>query len=152
MFDLTEDYVILDSQKFRTVTETNSEKSYFAERIAVRGELAFGLVAKDDEVKISLADNGINTPIIIDSIIAMSGNSTADELIFTLYKIVDGNEYRVGIMRYSNYQMPTDFPDGIIYPDMVVGVRPVRADATIMVYCKPVIKAFTAVPNPTTNE
>ncbi|MGD1920403.1 MAG: hypothetical protein ACFCAD_16890 [Pleurocapsa sp.] len=119
--------------------------------MAVRGELAFGLVPKNQETKISLADNNINTPIIIDSIVAMAGNTTRDEIIFTLYKVVNGQDVRVGVRRYSISQMPTDFPVGIIYPDMFVGVYPTRADSTIMVYCKPVIKAFTAVPNPTGN-
>ena len=47
--------------------------------------------------------------------------------------------------------MPLDYPDGIIMPDMVLGVKPTRSDATIVVYVKPVKVLFEAVPNPSSS-
>lgn len=44
--------------------------------------------------------------------------------------------------------MPIDFPDGIIFPDIVLGVKPTRADATIQVFVKPVNVLFVATPSP----
>ncbi len=146
MFNLQDDYVLLDNKEVAVLQETNSNKFYFAERIAVRGELKFGVVPKNGEVRISLADNNINTPIIIDSIVAFSDESTSDEIVFNLYRSVDGVETLIGTQRYSNTEMPIDFPDGVIYPDMVVGVSP-KVDSTIVVYCKPVKVIFQAEPS-----
>ena len=132
--------------KSKFYARKNTDRHYFAQRIAVRGELNFGLVTKNQPVEINLADNNINTPIIIDSIVAMAGNTTADEIVFVLYRQINGQKVRVGVQRYSNSQMPTDFPDGIIYPDMTLEVYPTRSDASIIVYCKPVKVAFRATP------
>ena len=145
-FDLEEDYVLISDEEFKIAREKNTNKAFFAERIAIRGELNFGLCYKDQYKEISLSQQGINTPIIIDSIVAMSGQNTADEIIFELWKEdPELGQIRVGIQRYSNNQMPTDFPDGIIYPDMTIKVKPVRNNATVVVYCKPVIVAFQAI-------
>ncbi len=43
--------------------------------------------------------------------------------------------------------MPVDFPDGIIFPDMVLGVKPTRGDSVVTVYVKPVKVLFEATPN-----
>lgn len=145
-FGLEDNYVLLDDNEFATQKEVNTNRHYFEERIEVKGILNYGLVPKDTEVRISLADNGVSVPIIIDSIVALSGDSTSDELYFYLYRAESGKITRVGVQRYSNSQMPVDFPDGIIFPDMVLGVKPVRGDATIVVYVKPVKILFEATP------
>ena len=147
-FELKPTSVVLDGVDFAASVETTQDKYYFDARIDVKGILNYGTVAKDKEVKIDLAANGISAPIIIDSIVALAQNSTADEIIFFLYRKIGGREIRVGVQRFSNGEMPVDFPDGIITPDMVLGVMPTSTDATIVVYVKPVKILFEAVPNP----
>lgn len=142
-FALEEDYALINDEQFKILREKNSKSAFFAERIAVRGILNFGLVRKNIGAELDLQARGIKTAIIIDSIVAMSQNSTADEIIFELYRKINGEDVKVGIQRYSNAQMPVDFPDGIIYPDMTIKVIPQRNDATVTVYCKPVFVAFS---------
>ena len=146
-FGLDSDYVILDDKNFATQKEINTDRHYFEERIEVKGILNYGLVPKNTEVKISLADNNIVVPIIIDSIVALAQNSTSDEIAFYLYKRINGEDIRIGVQRYSNAQMPVQFPDGVITPDMVLGVAPLRADSTVVVYVKPVHILFEAFPS-----
>ena len=146
-FGLEDNYVILDDNEFATQKETTSGRHYFEERIEVKGVLNFGFVQVDQEVRISLADNGIVAPIIIDSIVAFAENAGSNEIYFHLYQNVAGRLSRVGVQRFSNAEMPVDFPDGIIYPNMTIGVKPVRADANIVVYVKPVKILFEATPN-----
>ena len=147
-FNLESGYVLLDGNEFETLKETSTGRHYFAERIAVRGEINFGLVKKDEEKIVMLSVAQINTPIIIDSIVAFDTDGTSDELMFNLYRenvdTGDGQRRRVlvGKQRYSNNQMPVDFPDGIIYPDMTLGCIPMKADSTVVIYCKPVKVAF----------
>ena len=141
-FNLESGYVLLDGNEFETLQDIGSGRHYFAERIAVRGEINFGLIKKGEEALAVLKDNSIATPIIIDSIVALSEGSTSDEIRFNLYKEIDGIRVKVGQQRYSNNQMPIDFPDGIIYPDMTLGVEPVKADSTVVIYCKPVKVIF----------
>ena len=142
-FELEEDYALINDEEFKILREKNTKAAFFAERIAVRGILNFGLVKKNIGASLDLQARGIKTAIIIDSIVAISSNSTADEIIFELYRKVNGEDVKVGIQRYSNNQMPVDFPDGIIYPDMTIKVIPQKNDATITVYCKPVFVAFS---------
>lgn len=147
-FKLTDTSVVLDGNDFDALAEATTGKHYFAERIGVDGIFDYGLVTKGNEVQISLADNGINTPLIIDRVVALADNGTADEVIFTLYRKVERGLQEIGKQRFFNAEMPVDYPDGIIFPDMVLGVMPIRANAIIAVYVKPVKILFTAVPNP----
>lgn len=147
-FGLEDNYVVLDGNDFDAVKETTTGRNYFADRVAIDGILNYGLVPRNEEVVINLADNGINTPLLIDRVVALAGNSLADELIFTLYRAEAGRLTPIGKQRFSRGQMPVDYPDGIITPDMALGVKPTGADATIAVYVKPVKILFTAVPNP----
>ncbi|MEL6494094.1 MAG: hypothetical protein AAFQ41_03095 [Cyanobacteria bacterium J06623_7] len=147
-FGLESASVVLDGVDFAASREVNSDQHYFDARIDVKGSLNFGVVPKGQEVQIDLEANGISTPIIIDSIIALAENSTADEIFFYLYKKTNSGLVKVGTQRYSSGQMPIDFPDGVIGSKFVVGAKPTRADSTIVVYVKPVKVLFTAVPNP----
>lgn len=148
-FDLESGYVLLDGNEFETLKETTTGRHYFAERIAVRGEISFGLVKKGEEKIINPSREGVKTAIIIDSIVAFSEGGTSDEITFNLYReTYNDNDTEpafrnlVGKQRYSNSEMPIDFPDGIIYPGMAIGVQPMREDSTVVIYCKPVKVAF----------
>lgn len=147
-FGLESSYAVLDGNDFSTQKEVNSNKHFFSERTKVVGILNFGYVPKGSEVKINLSANGITSPIIIDSIIAFAQNSTQDEIYFYLYTTISGKEIKIGTQRYSNSEMPIEYPDGIIFPDMTLGVKPTKADTTVVVYAKPVEILFEAVPNP----
>ena len=146
--ELVDSPVVLDGNDFDAVKDTETGMHYFSARIRVDGILDFGLVPRDTEVRISLADNDIKTSIIIDRVVAFTEGAASDEIRFIVYKNVDGTLIEIGTQRFSNGQMPLDYPDGIIHPDMVLGVKPTRSDATIVVYVKPVKVLFRAVPNP----
>ena len=148
-FNLESGYVLLDGNEFETLKETTTGRHYFAERIAVKGEINFGVVKKEEEKIINPSREGVETAIIIDSIVAFSAGSTSDEIMFNLYReTYNDNDTEpafrtlIGKQRYSNNQMPVDFPDGIVYPGMAIGVQPVKADSTVIIYCKPVKVAF----------
>ena len=147
-FELVDNSVVLDGNDFDAVKDTVTNNHYFIERIRADGILNFGLVPKNTEVQISLADNNIKTPIIIDRVVAFTEGNSSDEIRFIVYRNVNGTLVELGTQRFSNGQMPLDYPDGIIYPDMVLGVKPTRSDANIVVYVKPVKILFEAVPNP----
>ncbi len=147
-FELVDNSVILDGNDFDAVKDSANGKHYFVERIRADGILNFGLVPKGHEVQISLADNNINTPIIVDRVVAFTEGASSDEIRFIVYKNVNGQLVEVGTQRFSNGQMPLNYPDGIITPDMVLGVKPTRSNANIVVYVKPVKILFEAVPNP----
>ncbi|MEM8779997.1 MAG: hypothetical protein AAGF26_14220 [Cyanobacteria bacterium P01_G01_bin.49] len=148
MFGLEKSNVVLDDQDFAAFREVNTDDHYHAGRIDVKGMLQYGLVPEDDEVRIDLAANGITTPIMVESIFAITPNGSADEVTFYLYVKQNGNLVKIGQQRVSSGQMPYDIPDGILAPDMVLGIKPTRSDATITVYVKPVAVSFVAVPNP----
>lgn len=147
-FGLESSYAVLDGNDFSTQKEVNSNKHFFSERTKVVGILNFGYVPKNEERKINLAANGITSPIIIDSLIAFAQTSTQDEIFFYLYSNFTGQEIKLGTQRYSNSEMPIEYPDGVIFPDMTIGVKPTKADTTVVVYAKPVEILFEAVPNP----
>lgn len=147
-FGLESSYAVLDGNDFSTQKEVNSNKHFFSERTKVVGILNFGYVPKGEERKINLAANGITSPIIIDSIIAFAQNSTNDEIFFYLYSSFTGQEIKLGTQRYSNNDIPKEYPDGVIFPDMTIGVKPTKQDTTVVVYAKPVEILFEAVPNP----
>ena len=146
-FELRDTSVVLDGNDFDAVAEVNTGKHYFAERVNVVGILNFGKVSEGKEEQISLADNDINSPIIIDSIIAIPDDNIRDEILFTLYRNTEKNLQIIGTHRFFNRDMPLDYPDGIVYPDMILGVKPLRSDAIIIVYVKPVKILFEAVSN-----
>ncbi len=146
--ELVDSPVVLDGNDFDAVKDSANDKHYFIERIRADGILDFGLVPRNTEVQISLADNNINTPIIVDRVVAFTEGTSSDEIRFIVYRNVNGTLVELGTQRFSNGQMPLDYPDGIIYPDLVLGVKPTRSDATIVVYVKPVKILFRAVPNP----
>lgn len=146
-FELEDSPVVLDGKEFAAFVETNTGKHYFAERIAVDGILNYGFVRKNEEVLISLADNNINTPLIVDRIVAFAENTTADEIYFTLYESRGGTLHKVATQRFLPSEMPLDYPDGIIMPNHILGVKPSRSNATILVYVKPVKVLFEAVPS-----
>ena len=146
--ELVNSPVVLDGNDFDAVKDNESGMHYFSARIRIDGILNFGLVPRNTEVQISLADNNINTPIIVDRVVAFTEGASSDEIRFIVYKNVNGQLVEVGTQRFSNGQMPLDYPDGIIYPDMVLGVKPTRSNANIVVYVKPVKILFEAVPNP----
>ena len=147
-FGLEKASVVLDGVDFAASKETNSNEHYFDARVDVKGILNFGYISKGEELRIDLEANNITAPIIIDSIVALAKDSTADEIVFNLYQKVNDELVKVGKQRFSNGQMPVDFPDGIITPDMVLGVTPTKTDATIVVYVKPVKVLFEAFPIP----
>ena len=147
-FGLESSYAVLDGNDFSTQKEVNTNKYFFSERTKVVGILNFGLVPKNQETKINLRDNGIVSPIIIDSIVAFAKNTTQDEIYFFLYTTIDGQEERIGAQRYSNSEIPVQYPDAVIFPDMTIGVVPSKADTTVVIYAKPVEILFEAVPNP----
>ncbi len=149
--ELIDSPVLLDGNDFDAVKDSANEKHYFIERIRADGILNFGLVPKGTEVQISLADNNIKSPIIIDRVVAFTEGNSSDEIRFIIYRNENGTLVEVGTQRFSNGQMPLNYPDGIITPDMVLGVKPTRSDATIVVYVKPVKVLFEAVPNPSGN-
>lgn len=149
--NLVNNPVVLDGYDFDALRNTETNQHYFIERIRADGILNFGLVPEDTEVQISLADNNINAPIIIDRVVAFTEGNSSDEIRFIVYRNVNGTLVELGTQRFSNGQMPLDYPDGIIMPDMVLGVKPTRSDATIVVYVKPVKVLFEAVPNPPTS-
>lgn len=145
-YKLEQDYVLLDGNEFATSKNTETNRHYFDERIANKGILNFGLVRVGEEQIIDLQAEGINSPVIIDSVVAFSSTTEADEIYFNLYFIDDGKLIRSGRQRYSNAQMPVEFPDGIIKPGTLLGVAPRRADTAIYVYTKPVQIIYEAVP------
>ena len=104
-FGLEDNAVVLDGSDFDAVREVNTGKNYFAERVAVKGILNYGYVAKNNEVRIDLAANGINAPIIIDSIVGFAQNSTADEIYFYLYRKSGRALTKIGTQRFSNGEM-----------------------------------------------
>ncbi len=146
-FELVDSPVVLDGNDFDAVKDTETDKHYFLERIKADGVLNFGLCFRGIEVQISLADNNINTPLIVDRVVAFTEEMSSDEIHFTVYRNVNGTLVELGTQRFSNGQMPLNYPDGILTPDMVLGVKPTRSDATIIVYVKPVKVLFEAVPN-----
>ena len=147
-FELVDSPVVLDGNDFDAVKDTETDKHYFLERIKADGILNFGLCFRGIEVQISLADNNINTPIIVDRVVAFTEGMASDEIRFIVYKNVDDTLVELGTQRFSNGQMPLNYPDGIITPDMVLGVKPMKAAATIVVYVKPVKILFEATPTP----
>lgn len=140
--------IVLDDKEFDALEETNTGKHYFTERISIDGILNYGLVQQNEEKLISLADNNINTPLIVDRIVAFAENTTADEIYFNLYELQDGTLHKVATQRFLPLEMPLDYPDGIIMPNHILGVKPSRSNATIIVYVKPVKVLFEAVPSP----
>lgn len=148
-FELKDSSIVLDGKEFAVLEESNTNKHYFAERIGVDGIFNYGLVLQNEEKLISLADNDIKTPLIVDRIVAFAENSIADEIYFTLYESIGGTLHKVGFQRFTTAEMPVNYPDGIILPNHILGVKPIRTDATIIVYLKPVKVLFEAVP--TTN-
>lgn len=144
--ELKDSSIALDGKEFDALEEINTGKHYFAERIGVDGILNYGLVLKNKEKLISLADNNIKTPLIVDRIVAFSENTTADEIYFTLYESKDETLHKLATQRFLPLEMPLNYPDGIIMPNYVLGVRPSRSNATIIVYVKPVKVLFEAVP------
>ena len=146
-FQLEKSNVVIDDQDFAAFKETSSSEHYHAERIAVMGMLQYGLVPKDQEVQIDLEANDIRTPIIVESIFAITPNGSADNVVLALYQKTESGLVQIGKQSVSAGQMPYDIPDGILAPDMVLGMKPTRSDATITVYVKPVAITFVAVPN-----
>lgn len=144
--------VILDDVPFEAFKEVNSDKHYFAERIDIKGELPFGTIPKGQEVQIDLEANGITTPIMLTELFAFTTRGTSDEVWLYLYKKIVGNLVRIGAQRISAGQMPYNIPNGILQPDMVIGVKPTKSAATVIAYAKPVAVTFTAVPSQTQSE
>ena len=147
-FNYIQTEVELDGKKFAAGQETNTGLHYFNERITSVGILNFGFVRQNDEAQISLADNGITSPILIDSIHAFSPENISDEIYFYLYTTYNGQKIKLGTQKYTNDEMPVNYSTNIVFPDMVIGVKPTRANSTIILYAKPVNQLFEAVPNP----
>lgn len=139
---------VLDERSYDVQKEINTDKHYFGERVPNVGILNFGYVRKDEERQISLSANGINSPITIDSIIAFAPTNTSDEIFFYLYTTYNGQIVKLGTQKFTNSDMPIKYPTNVIFPDMVIGVKPTKADTTIVLYAKPVNILFDAVPNP----
>ena len=147
-FGLERTSVVFDDNDFEAFREVNSSKYYFAERIDIKGKLNFGEVAKEQEVRISLADNNITTPITMEALFAFTSKGTSDEIYLNIYTEVGDNITRIGRQRISAGQMPYNIPSGILMPNMTIGVEPTKSDSTIIAYAKPVAVSFEAVPNP----
>ena len=81
----------------------------------------------------------------------MLSETVLDEINFFLYRKVNDELIPIGFQRFNSSDMPLNYPDGIVTPDMVIGVEPTRTDATIVVYVKPVKILFEAVPNPSSS-
>ena len=137
--------VVLDGNDFDAVKNTATGQHYFAERVPVLGILKFGFVTQNIEKKMSLADNFVSSPLIIDSIVAITPDGTSDELKINLYRNIGNGDVLEGSMRFSNEQVPVEFPDGIIDPNMTIGVIAKRGNADVTIYVKPVRVLFTAV-------
>jgi len=145
-FGLERTSVILDDNEFEAFKEETTNQHYFAERVAIKGELKFGLIPRGQEVQIDLAKNGITTPIMLTELFAFTPIGTSDEVKLRLYVKNGEILVKIGTQRISAGQMPYNIPNGIIRPDMVISIEPTRSDSTVIAYAKPVAVTFEAIP------
>ena len=124
----------------------NDDRYLFAERVPTFGVLDFGFLTANSTAQINLAANGITSPVLLRSVIALSTNTTNDEVEFNFYHNDGTNLILMGQQKYTSDEMPVELPPTILQPSLVVEVIP-RYDSWVWAYVQPVHLAFTATPN-----
>lgn len=125
----------------------NDDRYLFAERVPAFGVLDFGFLNADDVAQISLSANGITSPVLLRSVIALSNVDIGDEIEFNFYHNDGTSLTLMGQQKYTSNEMPIELPPIILQPTLVVEVIP-KFDSWVWAYVQPVHLAFTATPNP----
>ncbi len=131
---------------FQAYLNTANNQAYFADRIAEYGVLEFGALAANQTKKLDLGAKGLTSPIILRSLYVFSSSTTNDEIKeFVIYrKNANGNLSRFATQRFSNNEMPYQFPNGgILFPFNVIEVKPRYNTENILAYVQPVNILFS---------
>ncbi len=140
MYELENVSILLGDKEFVGYKNTETDRHYFAERVAQFGILDFGYIQAGQSKKIRL-ENFISSPVLIDSIIVTAPGTTGDEVKFNIYR----NGQQIAYQRFSNNDMPFNHPSLILTPDLEVEVIP-KYSSAVFIYCKPVDILFRATP------
>lgn len=111
------------------------DRHLFAGRVPSFGIFSFGAFTAEQKKRVSLADEGIVSPISLSSAYAFGRNGNNDEIFFRLF----AGDQEIAEQRIVSNSMPFQFPDGaIIDPSLTIEVES-RYNATqIMLYWQPV--------------
>ncbi len=142
MYQLEKVPILLGELDFEGYKNTETNKHYFAERVAQVGILDFGYIEANQTKKISLSANNIVAPVLVDSIVVTAPGTTGDEVELKVYR----NGQQIAFQRFSNGQMPMDHPTLILTPDLEVEVIP-KYNSAVFIYVKPVNILFRATPS-----
>ena len=136
-----------NNSEYQAVENTLTNKRSFVERVPEIGIIVFGNISSNQSKKVSLAEVGINNPIMFRSIYAFSPQTTNDEILFNIYiRLDNGSDFKVAQQRYQNGDMPLQFPYGIVlFPNNVLEVQPRQDVENIRIYCSPVRVLFETV-------
>ena len=136
------------SNNYVAFEDSQTQQRYLAERIKAYGLLQFGAMSNGEKKSIDLQAQGLISPITIKSVYVFSGSTTNDEIKFRIFeKQPSGNLNQIASQRFTNNEMPYQFPDGaILSPNQVIEVEPRYDVDNIIIYCQPVdiLFSFTA--------
>ncbi len=141
MYQLETVSILLGDKEFVGYKNIETDRYYFAERVAQFGVLDFGYIQAGQSKKIQLS-SFISSPILVDSIVATNPKTTGDEVQFKIYR----QGQQIGHQKFSNNDMPFNHPSLILTPDLEVEVKP-KYSSAVFIYCKPVDIIFRATPN-----
>lgn len=142
MWNLEKISVNLGENEFLAFKDTNTNQHYFGERIPVYGILDFGFLQASATATISLANNGITVPVILDSLAVTAPGTTGDEVTVDLIR----DRAIIATQVFKNDEMPFSHPTIVLTPDLTVRVQP-RYDCAVYMYVKPVHILFRATPS-----
>jgi hypothetical protein len=136
-----------NNSEYQAVENTLTRTRNFVERIPEIGIIILRNIPRNESRKISLAEIGINNPVMFRSIYVFSPQTTNDEILFNIYtRLDDGSDFRVAQQRYQNGDMPLQFPYGIVLsPNNVLEVEPRQDVENIRIYCSPVRVLFETI-------
>ena len=125
--------------------DSNTQQRYLAERIETYGLIQFGSMSQNQTKSIDLQAQGLTCLVSIKSVYVFSGSTTNDEIRFRIYqKDGSGNLNQIASQRFTNNDMPYQFPEGaILSPDQVIEVQPRYNVDNIIIYVKPVDVLFS---------
>ncbi len=116
-------------------TGRENDRFLFGQRVPSFGIISFGAMAAGRTKRITPADRGINSHIMLRSIYDFTTSATADEVTFKLFE----GETEILEQRVFSSEMPYTFPPGaIIDPRYTIEVKPRYATTQLLIYWQPV--------------
>lgn len=132
---------------YQSIEDNITNHRAFIERIPEIGIIVVSNILSNQSKSFNLANQGINSPIMVRSIYAFNATSTNDEIDFNIYETTGtGTNILVAQQTFTKEEMPVGFPYGIVlFPNNIIEIIPSQDLTSVRLFCCPVKVMFEAV-------